>query len=119
MNNPNQRNDATELSFGEFRITVIFEYPKVLMGLFKGFKLTEKSDRSLGIRLSEAGRQQVDNARKRKGWNKLQVAWYLEAETAETTLKRFWAKKSIRPDNFMRLCKAVGIENWQELADFM
>lgn len=69
------------------------------------------------VKASAAGLQQVDQARRRKQWNKYEQAWYQLANTSESTLKRFWAGKQIQADIFENLCKAVDIENWQAIAD--
>jgi tetratricopeptide (TPR) repeat protein len=69
------------------------------------------------VRASEVGLQQVDQARRKKQWNKYEQAWYGLANTSESTLKRFWSKKPIQADIFESICKAVGIEDCQAIAD--
>jgi tetratricopeptide (TPR) repeat protein len=69
------------------------------------------------VRASEVGLQRVDQARRKKQWNKYEEAWYDLANTSASTLKRFWSKKPIQADIFESICKAVGIEDWEEIAD--
>jgi tetratricopeptide (TPR) repeat protein len=70
------------------------------------------------VRASEVGLQQVDQARRKKQWSKSEKAWYQLANTSASTLKRFWSKKPIQADIFESICKAVGIEDWEAMADF-
>lgn len=69
------------------------------------------------IRASEAGLKRVDQARRTKKWNKYEQAWYQLATTSKATLKRFWAKNSIDVGAFENICKTVGIEDWEVIAD--
>jgi len=69
------------------------------------------------VRASEVGLQQVDQARRKKQWSKSEKAWYGLANTSASTLKRFWSKKPIQADIFESICKAVGIEDCQAIAD--
>jgi len=71
------------------------------------------------IRASEAGLEQVDRARRLKQWAKQEQAWYQLANTSESTLKRFWAKKPIDAGVFESICKTVDIEDWQAIADLV
>lgn len=69
------------------------------------------------IRASIEGLKLVEQARRKKGWNKQAVSWAEEAHIAVATLKRFWAKDAISQDNFIAICQAVGIEDWREIAE--
>jgi hypothetical protein len=69
------------------------------------------------LRASEQGRQIVDQARRKKGWNKDAAAWIDAAKTSRSTLQRFWDRKPIRQENFVAICKAVGIDNWERIVD--
>jgi AAA-like domain len=71
------------------------------------------------VRASEAGLVKVDRARRRmRGWTKTRTeSWWMEAEVSQSTLRRFWARKLIRENNFIAICKAVGLEDWEELVD--
>jgi hypothetical protein len=69
------------------------------------------------IRASKQGREIVDQARKKKGWTIKAAAWYQNANTSEATLKRFRRGLAIQQDAFIGICRAVGIENWQEIVD--
>lgn len=64
----------------------------------------------------QEGLQEIEQARKLKGWNKTSKMWLEEAKVSEATLKRFLAGKAISVENFIHLCEAVGIVDWQKLA---
>ena len=68
------------------------------------------------IGASKEGLQKVEKVIDRIGWTKYSVAWADKAEVSPTTLKRFWRKDCIRPQNFMKICQAVGV-NWEEIVD--
>jgi hypothetical protein len=70
------------------------------------------------LRASARGLENVDKARKRKGWTKtMTVSWWQAALTTQATLKRFWQKKPIQQETFINICEAVGIGNWKEIVD--
>lgn len=69
------------------------------------------------LKASEQGLAIVDQARKRKGWNRQSVAWSQLALTTVSCLKQFWRGERIQRDTFIRLCQAVGIPDWQTIAD--
>jgi hypothetical protein len=70
------------------------------------------------VKASEAGLKRVNLARRRMGWTKTRSkVWWLEANVSQATLRRFW-KQSISLDGFISICKAVGIEDWQEIVDW-
>ena len=71
---------------------------------------------SNSIKASQLGIQRIDQARRRKGWNKTSEVWCNQSFTSKATLKRFWAGQAIRKDTFIAICKAVGLD-WQEVAD--
>lgn len=64
------------------------------------------------LRASKQGLTIVDQARKKKGWNKQSVS------LCKTThdLKRFWRSIPINRDVFVEICQTVG-ENWEEIVD--
>ncbi|MBD1935183.1 MULTISPECIES: NB-ARC domain-containing protein [Cyanophyceae] len=68
------------------------------------------------IRASQMGLEIVDQARKKKGWNKKEDAWWGLANTTEATLKRFWRRLAIERDTFINICEAVG-QKWEEIVD--
>ncbi|MEM9120941.1 MAG: hypothetical protein AAGD09_24120 [Cyanobacteria bacterium P01_F01_bin.56] len=70
------------------------------------------------VRATDAGLQQINQARKRKGWSKYCRAWYELAFTSQSTLKRFWRKNRIGVDYFVSICSAVGIDEWESIADW-
>lgn len=69
------------------------------------------------LKASPAGLEKVDRARQRKGWTKTRTpAWWDAAYTTQATLKRFWRGIAIQRENFIAICQAVGIEDWQQVA---
>lgn len=72
---------------------------------------------AVSVKASEQGLAIVDLARKKKNWAKRAVAWYEAALVGEAALKKFWVRRPINADNFAEICKAVGIENWEEIVD--
>ena len=69
------------------------------------------------LRASKEGLEIVDHERKKKGWTATAAAWRDTAKTSEATLKRFRRRIPIQQDVFIATCKAVGIENWEEIVD--
>lgn len=70
------------------------------------------------IAASEQGLQIVNAARHRKGWTKTSSEiWWLTANTSRATLRRFWRGIPISREIFIDICAAVGIQNWQDIAD--
>ncbi|TVQ52862.1 MAG: tetratricopeptide repeat protein [Spirulina sp. DLM2.Bin59] len=69
------------------------------------------------IALSPSGKATIEAARKRKGWNATESAWYELAFTTLATLKRFRAGKRIDHGTFVSLCKAVEVTDWEAVAD--
>lgn len=65
------------------------------------------------LRASKQGRTIVDQARKKKGWNKQ------SASLCGTlyNLKRFWRFIPIDRDVFVEICQNAGIVNWEEIVD--
>ena len=70
------------------------------------------------IRASTVGLELVDKARRTKGWTKTAQVWVDLACTSPATLKRFWSGISINSDTFQDICEAVGVENWESIADW-
>ncbi|NER07990.1 MAG: ATP-binding protein, partial [Okeania sp. SIO3C4] len=68
------------------------------------------------IAASKQGLEIIDMARKKKGWNKYESAWYDMAITSRATLKRFWRQIAIQQETFINICKTVGV-NWEEIVD--
>ena len=69
------------------------------------------------LRASEEGLKIVDMVRRNLEWNKTEDSWCLAALISKATLKRFWSLKGIRRENFINICKAVEIENWEYIAE--
>ncbi|MEM8723639.1 MAG: ATP-binding protein [Cyanobacteria bacterium P01_G01_bin.39] len=76
---------------------------------------------------SKKGLEIIDQARKRKGWNKDASVWIDAANellknskhgsVTRPTLQRFWKPQKIRQENFIAICKAVGIDNWEGIVN--
>ena len=70
------------------------------------------------VRASKEGLERIDRARKRFSWTKTHTeSWWQDAQVSQSTLRRFWAREPIRQDNFIAICKAVKVDNWEEVAD--
>lgn len=70
------------------------------------------------LKASSQGLAIVDRARRRKGWTKTRTpAWWNDAYTTQATLKRFWRGIAIQRDNFIAICRAVGIEDWEAIIE--
>jgi len=68
-------------------------------------------------RASAQGLHKVEEARKQKKWKCQDARWYMKAKVSLSVLKRFRAGDSVGKDAFIAICKAVGIDNWQEIVD--
>jgi WD40 repeat protein len=68
---------------------------------------------------SDRGLQLVNDAREKQGWNRTDQRFLETAQIARATLNRFYAQKPIKHDNFVAICEAVGINNWQRVATMM
>jgi WD40 repeat protein len=71
----------------------------------------------MAIKASAIGLEVVDRARQLKGWNKTGVPWQVAADVSRSTLDRFWMQKPIKQQNFVAICVAVGVTDWQQVAD--
>lgn len=78
------------------------------------------------LRASQQGLKIVDQARRKRGWNKDAPAWVDAANEllrdtggsiSRSTLLRFWKPQPIWQENFVAICKSVGIDNWEDLVD--
>lgn len=69
-------------------------------------------------KLSPGGLQEVERLRKLKGWGRTSEDWARAGMSSESTLKRFLKGETISTEHFIALCKAVGIEHWQNLVDW-
>jgi WD40 repeat protein len=69
------------------------------------------------IRASIQGLELVKQARQRKAWNKQAQAWADAAEVSVPTLKRFHARNPVGQKAFIKICNAVGIQDWQAIAE--
>lgn len=69
------------------------------------------------LRASQQGLKIVEQARNKKGWTKRAAAWRDSAKVGEAALKKFWGRKPIWQEHFVDICKAVGIEDWNQIVD--
>jgi hypothetical protein len=70
------------------------------------------------VRASKRGLEIVDQARRLKGWTRTRtLIWWEAAHTSQATLRRFWRGLAIQGDAFISICQAVGISNWETIAD--
>ena len=69
------------------------------------------------LRASESGLEIVDRARRKKGLEKQASSWCGDAQTSVATLKRFWRRKPIGQEVFVKICKAVEVDNWEDIID--
>jgi predicted NACHT family NTPase len=72
---------------------------------------------ALTLTASEQGLKIVDDARKKKGWNK-SAPLLLEAagNISRSTSDKFWARQPIKHENFVAICAAVGVD-WQTVVE--
>ena len=70
------------------------------------------------VRASDEGLEIVDKARIKKGWAKTEKAWAGLACTSPATLRRFWNGIRIQSTAFQLICEAVGVSDWENVADF-
>lgn len=66
-------------------------------------------------RLSEAGKDVVIERRSAAGLSL--VEWHYAAYCSVPTIRRFLKRHSIRSEIFISICKAIGIEDWQSVAE--
>lgn len=69
------------------------------------------------LKASKNGLEIIDQARKKKGWLASASVWCDVAKTTPATLKRFRMGRPIQQEAFISICKAVGVENWEEIVD--
>ncbi|WP_225894434.1 hypothetical protein [Atlanticothrix silvestris] len=73
---------------------------------------------SNSLKASTKGLAIIDKARLRIGWTKTSTArWWQDAHTSRATLRRFWQSDRIQREIFIAICQAVGISNWEAIAD--
>jgi WD40 repeat protein len=69
---------------------------------------------------SDRGLQLVNEAREKQGWNRTDRRFLEAADIiSRATLNRFYAQQPIKHENFVAICEAVGINNWQRVATVM
>jgi WD40 repeat protein len=69
------------------------------------------------LKATETGLALADQARKRLGWNRQSTAWAAAALTSVASLKQFWRRERIAGETFVRICQAVGLEDWRAVAE--
>jgi predicted NACHT family NTPase len=68
---------------------------------------------------SEEGLKIFEQARTAKGWNKTvgKNSPWSEHHITKATLERFHKRELIKHENFVAICLAVGIDDWEKIAD--
>jgi DNA-binding Xre family transcriptional regulator len=73
---------------------------------------------ALSVKASKQGLDILDQARRKRGWNKDSGIWLDAAGgISRATLQRFWRSEPIRRENFEAICKAVGVDEWEQIVD--
>ncbi len=57
----------------------------------------------------------INHAISKIGWTKLDESWIKTANITLKTLDDFWNQLEIPEDDFIAICQAVGIENWEQV----
>lgn len=70
---------------------------------------------AITLRTDKQGLAIIDRARVKKNWTALAIAWCNQANVSISTLKRFRERKAIQKDAFISICRAVGINDWQQI----
>ena len=68
------------------------------------------------LKASKTGLKVIDQARRSKGWNKVEEAWFEKARVSRSSLMRFWRGAPIVRESFIAICETVGC-NWEEIVD--
>jgi hypothetical protein len=68
------------------------------------------------LKASKTGLKVIDQARRSKGWNKVEEAWFEKARVSRSSLMRFWRSAPIVRESFIAICETVGC-NWEEIVD--
>lgn len=71
----------------------------------------------MGLTASAQGLKMIEEARKQRGWQRQDTRWYMAASVSVSVLKRFRAGESVGEEAFINICKAVGIDKWEEIVD--
>ncbi|ELS32686.1 MULTISPECIES: ATP-binding protein [Pseudanabaena] len=69
------------------------------------------------LKASVQGLEKIHEARLKKCWKRQDTRWCQAATVSVSGLKRFLSGEDIGDDSFIRICQAVGIENWKEIVD--
>ena len=69
------------------------------------------------IRASKEGLERFEQARNKKRWNQNADALLAKSGVHRSTVQRLKRGLAIRPDNFVALFKAVGIDDWEAQVD--
>jgi hypothetical protein len=71
---------------------------------------------AVSLKTTPQGMKLIDDARRARGWKKMEPEWVEFVQVAPATFKRFWSGQPIQREAFIALCEAVGIP-WEEAAD--
>jgi predicted NACHT family NTPase len=64
---------------------------------------------------SEQGLKDINQARIAMGWNRTDNRWLEKSLVSRATLNRFLKGETVKHDNFVAICAAVGIGNWKRV----
>ncbi|NER33867.1 MAG: hypothetical protein F6J93_07430 [Oscillatoria sp. SIO1A7] len=67
-------------------------------------------------RLSNEGKVEIKQAQAKSRWTR--EFWSSKAYVSVSTLRRFLSGNPVSSENFIALCEAIGIEDWQSLVDW-
>ncbi len=79
--------------------------------------LSANEDSTIFYEVSQDGLEKVDLARHNNGWERLDRAWITRANITKKTLDNFWQRREIPKRDFIAICNAVGIEDWQKVIE--
>jgi MalT-like TPR region/NB-ARC domain len=71
----------------------------------------------MSLKASVQGLEKIHEARIRRRWKRQDTRWCQAAIVSVSGLKRFLAGEAISDDSFIKICQAVGIENWRDIAE--
>jgi LuxR family glucitol operon transcriptional activator len=71
----------------------------------------------MSFRVSVEGLEKIHGLRIKKQWKRQDPRWCEAANVSLNGLKRFLGRVAIAEDAFKAICLAVGLEDWQEIAE--
>jgi hypothetical protein len=71
----------------------------------------------MSFKVSVEGLEKIHGLRIKKQWKRQDPRWCEAANVSLNGLKRFLGRVAIAEDAFKAICLAVGLEDWQEIAE--